>query len=109
MQNSIRVIEDRRILQRYILTLKAKYLLPSINQIGDCAVVDISREGAGTAFVQNVNISVGDTIFLDIPINEAEKITVKGAVIWFKKMEMSLIAGIKFLTKLECETLKKLL
>jgi Tfp pilus assembly protein PilZ len=88
--------------------LKAKYLLPSVNQIGDCAIVDISRGGAGIVFAQNANISEGDNIFLDLPITESEKLTLKGEVVWLKKMEKSLITGIKFLTKLDLDTFKKL-
>ena len=101
-------VKTRRAWQRYGVFLKARYVTKSSCKIKACIVINLGRGGACLLLPQNEIISKGIKIFLQVLTMESERISIKGEIVWFKKIENVFIAGVKFIQVLNMNTLKKL-
>jgi hypothetical protein len=96
--------EDRRTWKRYIVLLKAKYLLNNVKRYKECIVIDLSRQGACIKTPVENKVSRGDSICLEVFTKGATSIVIDATVQWTKQVEHGLLIGIKFETVLDSKT-----
>lgn len=109
MQHQISIKENNRSWQRFIVMLRAYYVLNGeLHQRKEGLVIDISRLGLCVKFHQDEKVTVGNSIYLEIFTKKMATITAKGTVTWTRKSANALIGGVKFLKMLDNSTFNDL-
>ena len=96
--------------ERYPTQMEAHFALADFNgNRQPCTIVNICRKGMGIIFHTDVEIHVGDTIRVEVPIKGTSKsISASGTLQWSDKMEIDIIGGIELINELTDVQLAKL-
>jgi hypothetical protein len=109
LQTSANVIEKHQDRKRYVVFLKAAYLVKPYKKKGECVVVNINPGGACIMLPPEAVFAKGGALSLELKNKRLEMVTVICNIVWFKKIETACIAGVKFSTPLDTFSFKKLL
>jgi hypothetical protein len=108
MEIPANIKEDRRSWKRFDLLMKANYFLPKNTWYKECAIIDISRQGACIKTPAETDIRAGSSISLELFTKEIQSVNIKGIIKWIKESENGLIIGIKFNSALDNKIYKNL-
>lgn len=86
MQN--KGFEDRRIFQRFPVSLSLRFLDRSLNKWGLAQACDISAKGVGLAIERELPIRTPLEVWLEIP-NRGESYYTTGKVAWIEPLELN--------------------
>jgi hypothetical protein len=103
-----KVMTNKRSWQRYEVFLEARYITKSCYHIKTCIVLNIGRGGTCLLLPQDGSIAKGASIFLQVITRDSEKLNIKGEVVWVKKIENILAAGMKFFRILDMDTVDRI-
>ena len=96
--------------KRFPTQREAHYFLADSNGHKQaCTIVNISRKGMGIIFHTDVEIDMGTTIRVEVPVKgTSQSISASGTLKWFDKMEIDIIGGIELINELSDEQLAML-
>ena len=90
-------MEERRKTARFITKLKAQYRLKDEEDLKECTIINVSREGMGITFQTRDRIKVDSTIHLRIVLPENPKtVEVIGKLRWIEERADNFIGGIEW-------------